>query len=285
MVDEFGFEQPDQERGPDPQLARARNEVLAFFELNSSQVFYSRQVEVRFEDKYFHWITNRAIRELVEGGQIKSETVKLRSGGEVHLLWNRRFRYYRRSASRVIELVESYSSHEVAQLVGYQGEMLVIEAFARAHFDLIGRGMNSYGHRQWLLSSHDLDFVYEKDSFAYGVEVKNSLAYMREDELNLKVEMCDTLGVTPLFIVRMMPKTWFYRVQQRGGFVLMLKSQLYPLSHADLARAMRVELGLPVHAPAALWDSTVKRFTDWHDARVNSERDSHKEGGKSPAVE
>jgi len=65
-----------------------------------------------------------------------------------------------------------------------------------------------------------------------------------------------------------MPKTWFHRVQQAGGYVLMLKYQMYPLSHGELARAVREELGLPIQAPGALWDSTVQRFTDWHDRRV-----------------
>jgi hypothetical protein len=70
-------------------------------------------------------------------------------------------------------------------------------------------------------------------------------------------------------------------VQQAGGYVLMLKYQMYPLSHVELARAVREELGLPIQAPAALWDSTVRRFTDWHDARVNSRMDSQR-GDRMP---
>lgn len=274
MPDDYEFEEPEPERPADPQLKLARAEVAEFFESNHTQVFYSRQVEVRLEEKYFHWITNRAIRELLADRTIKGDTFKLRSGGDIHLLWNKSFRYYRRSARRVMELVEQYSSNEFARLLGYQGEMLVIEAFARAQFSLIARNTRTYKDHTWFESSHDLDFIYEKDGFAYGVEVKNSLAYMREDELNLKVQLCDMLGVTPLFIVRYMPKTWLYRVQQAGGYVLILKYQMYPLSHLELARAVREELGLPVQAPAALWDSTVQRFTGWHERRVNSSANS-----------
>lgn len=269
MSDEYDFQEPEPERAPDPQLALAKKEVRAFFEANPTQVFYSRQVEVRLEEKYFHWITNRAIRELLADGEIKGEVFQLRSGGDIHLLWNRSFRYYRRSAKRVMELVQTYSSSDFARLLGYQGEMLVIEAFARAQFKLIARNANELEGRKWTVSSHDLDFIYEKDGVAYGVEVKNSLAYMREDELILKMQLCEFLGITPLLVVRYMPKTWLYRVQQAGGYVLMLKYQMYPLSHNDLARAVREELGLPIQAPTALWDSTVKRFTDWHDGRVN----------------
>lgn len=163
--------------------------MRTFFAANPTQVFYSRQVEVRLEDQFFHWITNRAIRELLADREIKGDTLQLRSGGEIHLLWNKNFRYYRRSAKRVLELVQMYSSSEFARLLGYQGEMLVIEAFARAQFRLVERNANAYGGKRWLASSHDVDFIYERDGFAYGVEVKNSLAYMREDELNLKMQL------------------------------------------------------------------------------------------------
>src|SRR3954468_13727939 len=139
MPDDYEFEEPEPERSHDPQLALARADVAEFFESNHAQVFYSRQVEVRLEDKYFHWITNRAIRELLADREIKGDTFRLRSGGDIHLLWNKSFRYYRRSAKRVMELVEQYSSNELARLLGYQGEMLVVEAFARAQFSLIAR--------------------------------------------------------------------------------------------------------------------------------------------------
>jgi hypothetical protein len=91
MGDEYDFHEPEPARAADPQLELARADVRAFFETNPAQVFYSRQVEVRWEDKYFHWIINRAIRELLADGEIKGDTFQLRSGGEIHLLWNRAF--------------------------------------------------------------------------------------------------------------------------------------------------------------------------------------------------
>jgi hypothetical protein len=169
VTDEYDFREPEPERATDPQLTLAKEDVRAFFNASPAQVFYSRQIEVRLEDRYFHWITNRAIRELIADGEIKGDTFHLRSGGDIHLLWNKAFRYYRRSAKRVMELVEMYSASDFARLLGYQGEMLVIEAFARAHFKLIARNANEYLGKKWTASSHDVDFVYEKDGFAYVV--------------------------------------------------------------------------------------------------------------------
>jgi hypothetical protein len=137
--DDFGFDEPELIRGPDPQIPAAREAVLQLFASSPTQVFYSRQIEVRLEKQHFHWITNRAIRELIAGGDIKGDTVQLKTGGEIHLLWPKKFRYFRRSAKRVIELVESYSVNTFARLVGYTGEMLVGDAFATVKFNRLAR--------------------------------------------------------------------------------------------------------------------------------------------------
>src|SRR5580765_4418234 len=42
----------------------ARDHLRPFFEQHRDRVFFSRQLEVQNEDRYFHWVTNRAIRDL-----------------------------------------------------------------------------------------------------------------------------------------------------------------------------------------------------------------------------
>lgn len=95
---------------PDPVEIDARDLLREFFERNRQHVYFSRQLEVQHEDRYFHWITNRAIRELEAEGVIRSERRNLVSGGTIKLLWNRRFRYYRREAARLVDLVNEYSA-------------------------------------------------------------------------------------------------------------------------------------------------------------------------------
>lgn len=53
-------------------------------------------------------------------------------------------------------------------------------------------------------------------------------------------------------------------VIKAGGFGLILKYQLYPWSHEELARRVAAELGLPVDAPRALNEGTMNRFMAWH---------------------
>ena len=81
------------ERSPDVREAAARETLRGFFENKRERVFFSRQIEVMHEDVYFHWITNRAIRGLLGEGVIRGETRKLNTGGSIHLLWARGYRF------------------------------------------------------------------------------------------------------------------------------------------------------------------------------------------------
>jgi hypothetical protein len=73
-MDEFPFDDfLEDDRRPDPRQQSARADLEDFFKRKGEGVFFSRQIEILHEGKYFHWITNRALRELVELGVINRE--------------------------------------------------------------------------------------------------------------------------------------------------------------------------------------------------------------------
>jgi hypothetical protein len=266
--DAFGLsEEPDGPRS-DSRQDEAVVELAAFFELHRDKVFFSRQIEVAYEGQWFHWITNRALRELIATGLIRDEMRLIEGNRKVHLMWHRSNRYYRRDAARLVQIVEEYSDPNIGGALGLQGEALVLEGFARRQFVMMGRNTQEFGPVRWRRTEHDLDFIFERDGTAYGVEVKNTLGYMPHDELLIKIEMCEELGVRPVFAARMLPKSWVKEVVDAGGFALIMKYQLYPWAHRDLARRVRDELGLPVDAPRALQDGTMDRFMRWHRPNV-----------------
>jgi hypothetical protein len=94
-----------------------------------------------------------------------------------------------------------------------------------------GRNTQSYGGKDWTKSGHNLDFIFVRDDIAYGVEVKNALGYMEQEDLRTKIEMCGWLGIKPVFVARMLPRTWINEVIESGGFALILKYQLYLWTH------------------------------------------------------
>jgi hypothetical protein len=51
-----------------------------------------------FEREYFHWVTNRALRGLIEEGRVHSERRQLSTGSEIKLVWPRSYRFYKRAA-------------------------------------------------------------------------------------------------------------------------------------------------------------------------------------------
>lgn len=122
----------DSERPPDPVEESAIEYLRAFIEENREQVFFSRRLEVQNEDKYFHWITNRAIRYLEVEGLIRVEWRKLSTAGKIKLLWHKNFRYYKRYANSVTALVEEYSHHTIGEVLGLHGETMILTGFAEA---------------------------------------------------------------------------------------------------------------------------------------------------------
>lgn len=264
MFEDLSIDQVD---GPpaDVHQEAARATLEQLFEEQRERVFFSRQLEVWYEGRWFHWITNRALRELIAAGTIRSEVRRLATGGSVNLMWHRGYRYYRREATRLVRLIDEYSDPNIGAALGLQGEAMVLEGFAKQQFVMRGRNTQAFEGRQWTETGHDLDFVFERDDTAYGVEVKNTLGYMQHDELEIKIRLCHEIGLIPVFAVRMLPKSWTNEVIRAGGFALILKYQLYPWAHRELARRVRDELGLPVDAPRALEDGTVGRFVTWHE--------------------
>lgn len=273
MVGDYGdFDEliPDEEPEPPVDEARveARKEIGKIFSSYKEGVFFSRQIEIWLEDKYFHWISNKAIRELMALRIIVGEERKLRTGGRIHLLWNPSYRYYKREAAKVVNLVEEYADPNISAAIGLHGESMVLEGFARNEFVMKGKNVRRFGSKEWTSSEHNMDFIFERDGLAYGLEVKNTLGYMDHKEFQLKIKLCKYLGIRPVFVARMLPKTWMKEVIDSNGFGLILKYQLYPWTHRELAKRVAKEFRLPIDAPRAIADGTMARFMKWHRRQV-----------------
>src|SRR4029077_14524671 len=156
-------------RIPDSEEDKARARLLTHFLDNPTKVFYSRQLEVLFEDEFFHWITNRALRRLIEEGKhvtSVSQTLDIRS--TIHLVWNKSFRFFKRAAKQVFGLFNEYTTAAGDGTLGMQGDPWVLAAFARRQFILRHEEVRSWSGRAWKESNHDLDFIFEKDGIGYG---------------------------------------------------------------------------------------------------------------------
>jgi hypothetical protein len=145
--DDFDYREP-YERKPDEYVI-SREKIERFFEEYDSAVFFGNQLAVRNEDEFFHWVTYRAIKELVEKGVIRTETQKLAIGSDIKLLWHRRQRNYKRDAKSVIALVNEYGSPNICGAIGLHGEQMILGGFARKQFVMRGHNTRIFQERQW----------------------------------------------------------------------------------------------------------------------------------------
>jgi hypothetical protein len=272
---EFGPDDEPDDRPRDAKVDEAKEALIRFFRDQPQGVFYHRQITIHFEGRFFHWITGKALRELESEAKIAAAAVTpLRwSGRPLKFYFAPKNRYWKRQAKRASALVMRFSADNFGKALGLHGEMMVDAALPRAGLTPVARDTRSYEGRTWTKSEHELDRVFLKGRIGYGVEIKNTLDYIARAELEIKVAMCGHLGLVPLFVVRMAPKSYVQSVHQAGGFTLVLKYQLYPFGHEALAREVREVLNLPVDTPRALQDGTIQRvanFVKRTESSVNS---------------
>lgn len=262
--------EPERERPRDPAIDRAKEAIRQLLAERDREVFHGRQVEIILERQFFHWITDFALGELVEEGEVGSETVELEKGSRVRVkfVFAPMHRYRKRQIKRAIEVIRDYSRPEVARACGVQAELLFKLALVKRGFALRAEDAREYAERVWTRTEHNIDFVVEKDGCVYGGEVKNRLDYIEREELELKLELCRHLGVTPLFIMRVSPKSYNYMIIQQGGFALIFETQIYPPGQEPLVERIRRVLRLPVVCSRAIPDGIIERFMKWHERRV-----------------
>jgi hypothetical protein len=251
----------------DPQLDPARSDLLKWFEGNRTGVFYGRQIEVIFEKKYFHWITHKALRELTKEEVIATEIRVTAGGNKLRLYWSKRNRYPKRAAAAIVQQVEEHSNPELTRAIGHYAETLFGFAAAREGLKVYGPSTRSFQSRAWYETEHDLDWIFERDSLAWGVEIKNTWAYIDRNEMYTKIALCAYLGVKPLFIMRWAPKSYVELIRQAGGFGLLFETQLFPVGHTAAVEKLK-ELLLPVSSPIAVPDGVFQRFLKYgHEAQ------------------
>jgi len=248
----------------DPKIDEASSLVLKFFDDQPDEVFYEMQLEVIFEDKYFHWITTKALARLREGGKIHSSLDELPDVGTIRFYFNRKNRYWKRKAAEVKKIVQMFSRPNFTSALGNQGELLADAGLARVGFIERARNVTEFNGARWTGSRHNLDRVFEKDGVFYGTEIKNRLSYISQNEFQIKSRMCQALKLKPLFVARMMPRSYIYELFQNKGFALIMKYQFYPLGHEDFAKEVRDRLHLPVDCPTRLADGTLQRLLKYH---------------------
>ncbi len=186
------FDTPETEPRHDPKVDEAADKLLAFIESKPGEVFYEMQLEVIFEDDYFHWITTKALAQLRDARKIGSSIEILKKVGRIRFYFHIKNRYWKRRAAEIRKLVEQFSDPAFTSALGNQGEMLVDAGLPSAGFLPKARNVSQFAGVQWTETKHNLDRIFEKDGVLYGTEIKNRLSYISQNEFYTKLKMCET---------------------------------------------------------------------------------------------
>lgn len=256
------------EEAPDWATEQVTAQLKEHFNEHPGAVFFMKQLSVKYEDQFFHWVTGRATRLLIEDGFLNDHTELLADNVRARFVFKRTHRYYRTQVKQIIKVIREYSNHDIAFGCGRQAEMLFLDGLRDKGFQCIGKEINEYSGRKWAKTAHDLDYIIQRDGVVYGCEVKNTLDYINSKELSIKLDICDHLRIKPLFIMRFAPKTYNNEIIERGGFALLFKMQIYPFGQRKLVERIREVLELPVDCPRAIPEGIIRRFLNWHERNL-----------------
>ena len=224
--DFLGARDDYEEYVPDSYFIEAQRQIREIYERDRQSVYYVRQMQIKFEKYYFHWIKYNALVGLREIGYLTDITIKRETGTSTRYFIHKSNRYPKRRIGKMEKLIEEYSDDTITRSCGHRAEDLFCNGLALKGFVPKDKKVSSYGGVKWEKSGHDLDFVFEKDGVAYGCEIKNTLGYIEKEELLTKLDMCEHLRLKPLFIMRGSPKTYNKMIIDKGGFALIFESQI-----------------------------------------------------------
>ncbi len=263
--DDF-LEAPEDQYEPtaDSYFAAAQEEIRQLYENDKESVYYIRQLQVKFEKKYFHWVTNNAVTGLLKLGYLKDIRIPKEKGTSTRYFIHKSNRYPRRAINAMEKIIEEYSQDHITRSCGHRAEDLFVKALAMKGFMPDALKVKEYKGKKWVRTGHDLDFVFVRDGVAYGCEIKNTLGYIDKEELEIKLEMCSLFGIKPLFIMRYAPKTYNHMIYEQGGYAMIFETQIYELSQEKLVQTIKGVLGLPVVCSKAIPAGIIDRFERWH---------------------
>lgn len=221
---------------------------------NKDSVFYKKQIQVIFEDRYPHDITGKAVNELIYEKFLKSAPRTFEKNMKTIFVSRQNLRYTALKIKEKIHIMERFSDDELNDGVGKYAEILFSHMFEKNQFQIIGRNTKTFRGRTWHKSSKDLDFIIERDGISYGVEIKNRFDYMRYYEFQDKLEMCQFLGLLPVFPLRCPSPHQFELMKETGGLALKFKSRVFPPGNQKLVTDIWNHLRLPV----TIWEAIPK---------------------------
>jgi len=253
--------------------------------------FYQSQLQIFYERDFFSWVVSDALKELVKEGFLTKITEtdipnfqKLRFLTKMSFYVNseavnteEELKKAKEKMFKISKVVDGYSDPAISKTLGDHLEVLVKQELRAQGFEIAGEHTNRFDDKKWTETKHDLDFiaVHRNGKLKVGVEVKNTLSVIPPDEIDIKIKICEYLGIVPIFAVRWI-KPYFYCISNQGGFCWMFKTLCYPLgfesfteelygrlSDLDKTDSVGHKLEFPINVRKELPEKSVEKLEEW----------------------
>ncbi len=232
-------------------------------------VFYKKQLQVIFEGRYPHDVTGKAVNELIEDRFLKAEPRTFGTNMHVIFVCRRNLRYISNQIKTKLKIMERFSDDELNDGVGKYAEILFYHLFGKNQFEIIGNDTNTFRGNTWSRSDRNLDFIIRKDGISYGVEIKNTFDYMPLDEFEEKLDMCQFLGLLPLFPLRCPSPQQYALMKEVGGLALQFKTRIFPPGNQNLLTDIWNHFRLPVNTWGEILPPIEALLLKYHQANLN----------------
>ena len=268
-----GPEEIEEEEWPrDHAIDRAKEELIKFLLEKKDHIFYLKQLQVIFEKKYFHWIIQKAVKEL-DGFSLRSQATPIPLENQktitAKFIWHPNTRYFVRTINLKAKVLAQMSDPNVGHSCGHYAQLLFSHGLLQKGFSQVAQDTRSFEGRSWTETNHDLDYIFIRDGVPYGCEIKNRFEYIDHKEKDIKIRMCKELGLKPLFIMRAAPKNYIKEIIDAGGFAMIFQAHIYPVGFGPLVQNIRREFpGMEVAETRAIPETILNRFLKWHERKT-----------------
>ena len=129
MIDDYDFyeeEEGYEQYIPDYYFEEAQSGIRGLYEEDKNRVYYLRQLQVKLEKKYFHWVTNNALLGLLKVGYLKDYRIEASKGTSTRYFIHHSNRYPVRAIRRIEEVVQAYSQDNITRGLWIQSRGFIL---------------------------------------------------------------------------------------------------------------------------------------------------------------
>ena len=225
---------------------------------------------VMLENEYAPWRVKTALQKLENEKHLVSIKKEIDCVGEARFYFLRQYgdetsiQKIQKKIDVSARWIRKYSDNEVTNMTGHHLHDIVKAELRAQGFEITSEDTKKYLEIEWPETKQTLDIIakHKIRNLTIGVEIKNTLRPVPISEISEKIQICQHLGITPVFACRWLEP---YRdgIESKGGFLWQFKKQMYPKGQERFVETLRKRFKFPVEVNSELPPTAIKEFENW----------------------